>query len=89
MTRERSDIDKALTRKGFVKDETHHHQYIYHNLAGQRTGKRTRMSHGSSHKTIGDNLLGQMAKQLGIPKKSFLELVDCTLDQPGYEKLIT
>ena len=47
------------------------------------------MSHGSSHKTIGDNLLGQMAKQLGIPKKSFLELVDCTLDQPGYEKLIS
>jgi hypothetical protein len=56
MTRERSDIDKALSRKGFVKDETHHHQYIYHNLAGQRTGKRTRMSHDSSHKTIGEAL---------------------------------
>jgi len=44
------------------------------------------MSHGSSYKTIGDPLLGTMAKQVGLTKKSFLELVDCTLDQTGYEK---
>jgi hypothetical protein len=89
MTRDRDVIDAALLRKGFSKDETHHHQYIYHNIAGQKTTKRTRMSHGTSHKTIGDPLLGQMARQLGVVKKQFLELVDCTLDQQGYETLIS
>ncbi len=46
------------------------------------------MSHGTAYKTIGDPLLGEMARQLGLVKKQFLELVDCTLDQQGYEKLV-
>ena len=45
------------------------------------------VSHGSAYKTLGDPLLSAMAKQTGITKKSFLELVDCTLDQVGYEAL--
>lgn len=45
------------------------------------------MSHGSSHKTIGDPLLGQMAKQIGLTKKDFLCMVDCHIDQAAYEKL--
>ena len=89
MARDKRDIDGSLTKKGFVRDDTHHHQYIYYDLQGQRTTRRTRMSHGSGHKTIGDALLGQMARQLGISKKNFLELIDCTLDQRGYEKLIS
>ncbi|WP_439492304.1 hypothetical protein [Bosea sp. (in: a-proteobacteria)] len=86
MTRARDDIDAALLRKGFRKDEGDHHYYIYWNLSGKKTIKKTKMSHGSSYKTIGDPLLGAMAKQVGLTKKSFLELVDCTLDQTGYEK---
>ena len=85
MTRERDAIDKALQLKGFEKEIGDHFYYIYWNLSGKKTMKRTKMSHGSSHKTIGDSLLGQMARQVGLTKKSFLELIDCTLDQPGYE----
>lgn len=49
--------------------------------------KKTKMSHGSSHKTIGDPLLGAMAKQIGLTKKDFLHMVDCNIDQAEYEKL--
>ncbi|MDI7775308.1 hypothetical protein [Asticcacaulis sp. EMRT-3] len=88
MTRERADIEAALLRKGFYKDDRDHHYYIYTNLEGKKTTKRTKMSHGSSYKTIGDSLLGQMAKQVGLTKGKFLELVDCTLDQKGYEGIV-
>jgi hypothetical protein len=87
MTRERKEIDASLQRKGFMRDDGDHHYYIYRNLAGLKTIKKTKMSLGSSYKTIGDPLLGQMARQIGIPKPKFLELVDCTLDQAGYEAL--
>ncbi|MDH4990705.1 hypothetical protein QEZ48_07660 [Aquamicrobium lusatiense] len=87
MARDRKDIDASLQRKGFKRDDGDHHYYIYHNLAGRKTIKKTKMSMGSSHKTIGDPLLGQMARQIGVTKPSFLELVDCTLDQAGYEAL--
>ena len=85
MTRAREDIDAALQRKGFTKEAGDHSYYIYWNLAGQKTIKKTKMSHGSSHKTIGDPLLGIMARQVGLTKKNFLEFVDCNLDQAGYE----
>ncbi|GLQ68565.1 hypothetical protein GCM10007866_10160 [Gluconobacter albidus] len=76
-----------MQRKGFKRDNGDHQYYIYHNLAGRKTIKKTKMSMGQSHKTIGDPLLGQMARQLGLNKTSFLKLVDCTLDQVGYEAL--
>jgi hypothetical protein len=87
MARDRKDIDASLQRKGFKRDDGDHHYYIYHNLAGQKTIKKTKISMGTSHKTIGDPLLGQMARQIGVTKSNFLELVDCTLDQVGYEAL--
>lgn len=88
MPRERSDIDTALQKKGFVVDGGDHHYYIYHNMAGRKTIKKTKMSRGSSYKTVSDSLLGQMARQVGLTKPKFLELVDCSLDQQGYEATV-
>lgn len=87
MTRDRADIDAALQRKGFVHEDGDHHYYVYHNMAGKKTIRKTKMSRGSSYRTIGDPLIAQMARQVGLTKLSFLELVDCTLDQSGYEKI--
>ena len=87
MARDRDDIDASLKRKGFKRDDRDHHYYIYHNLAGLKTIRKTKMSMGTAYKTIGDPLLGQMARQIGVTKPKFLELVDCTLDQAGYESL--
>jgi hypothetical protein len=85
VTRARKDIDAALQKKGFRKDDGDHHYYIYWNLAGKKTIRKTKLSRGSSHKDIGDPLLGAMARQAGVTKKAFLDLVDCNLDQAGYE----
>lgn len=49
--------------------------------------KKTKMSMGTSYKTIGDPLLGQMARQIGLSKSDLLKLVDCTLDRASYEAL--
>ena len=87
MVRDKDDIEASLLRKGFQKIDGDHHFYIYWNLSGKKTMKKTKMSHGTSHKSIGDILLGKMAKQIGISKKSFIELIDCTLDRNNYELL--
>ena len=87
MQRDRKDIDASLQRKGFKRDDGDHQYYIYYNLTGLKTIKKTKMSMGTSHKAIGGPLLGQMARQIGVSKSKFLELVDCTLDQTGYETL--
>lgn len=79
MTRDRKDIDIALRRKGFHHVDGDHDYYIYHNLDGLKTMKKTMMSRGTSYKTIGDPLLGQMARQVGLAKAMFINLIDCTL----------
>ncbi|MBA3053643.1 MAG: hypothetical protein FP826_01605 [Sphingomonadales bacterium] len=86
MTRDRSTVEAALLKKGFRKDDSHHHFYIYWNLDGKKTAKKTKTSHGSSYKTLGDPLLKAMARQVGLTKPKFLELVDCSMDQKAYEK---
>jgi len=88
MTRERSDIEASLLKKGFKKDNGNHKYYIYWNLSGKKTIKKTMVSHGSAYKTMGDSLLNKMAKQVGLTKQKFLELVDCPLDQRGYEQIV-
>jgi hypothetical protein len=89
MTRTRKEIDAALKRKGFDHDNGDHHYYVYYNLAGQKTMKKTKISRGSKYKTISDPLLGQMARQVGLTKAKFLNLVDCTLDQQAYDAIVT
>ncbi|HSX55805.1 MAG TPA: hypothetical protein VLG14_10935 [Sphingomonas sp.] len=87
MPRDRDNISASLTKKGFAESGGDHYFFVYVNLAGLKTMKKTKMSRGSSHKVIGDNLLGRMAKQLGLGKGDFLKLVDCPLDQAGYEAI--
>ena len=86
MTRERDDIVSALCKKGFRRDDGDHIYLIYWNISGKKTMKKTKMSHGSSHKTISHPLLAEMSRQVGLSKKQFLELIDCSLDQKGYEE---
>ncbi len=85
MPRDRNDVVDALRRKGFRHGGGDHEFLIYWNLAGKKTMKRTKVSRGTSYKTLSDDLLGMMARQAGLPKKLFLDLVDCTLHQSAYE----
>jgi hypothetical protein len=88
MPRKRDLIVANLTSKGFEIGSGDHIFLIYRRADGQRTAIRTKVSRGTSHRDVSDVILGHMAKQVKLPKKSFLELVDCTLGQVGYEELV-
>ena len=83
------DIDKALRKKGFRREvDGKHIHYFFDGSDGSKTGIFTLMSHGMGATTIGNSLLGLMAKQLYLTKKQFLALIDCTLDEEGYRGII-
>ena len=86
MQRERVDVGNALVRKGFEKDDRHHHMFYYRTVIGKKTAVRTRTSH--SGKTLDSVLLGQMAKQCKLTMADFLQLVDCSLSREAFEERI-
>ena len=87
-TRDRNKIEAGLKSKGFKRVESHHHYFIYWTLSGMKTAIRTRTSHGSKSKTLGDSLLGKMANQCGgLSKRDFLKFVDCMLSREDFECL--
>ncbi len=81
-------MEASLLAKGFELDERDHHYFIYHASDGTRTPVKTKTSHGSGSKTLGEPLLAQMAKQCGVTKPQFVSLVDCPLDRDAYERLL-
>lgn len=85
MPRKKSDVEAGLQKKGFVLIEGDHHFFHYVNLEGKKTLIRTKTSHTPKMRDISDNLLSQMAKQCHVTKQDFLNLVDCPLDQKGFE----
>lgn len=83
-TRKTRDIRSALIKKGFRHKDGDHAFYTYHRASDEKkTSIFTKMSHGESE--VGDYLLSKMAQQCGLSKSEFLDLVDCPLDQAGYE----
>lgn len=89
MPRDKSDVEGGLTRKGFqpTKPGADHNYFIYQSLAGKKARASTKTSHGKSF-DIDDSLLGEMARQCGLTKKEFLNLLDCPLSREEYEKLL-
>lgn len=88
MTRPRKTIEAALEKKGFEKEEGDHHFFYLVDADGKRTGVFTKTSHSPKHKDVGDPLLGQMAKQVRLTKKQFLQLVDCSLSEAKYREKV-
>lgn len=89
MPRDKTDVQAGLTRKGFVpiKPGADHNYVVYQSLAGVKARASTKTSHGRGF-DIDDSLLAQMARQCGLTKKQFLDLVDCPLSREEYEKLL-
>lgn len=87
MPRKTADVVTGLQKKGFEPGKkTHHKYYVYRTTDGDLSVIRTYISHSS--KELSDSLLGQMAKQCKLKREEFLRLVDCTLDQEGYQALV-
>ncbi len=86
MPRDTKKAQSALLSKGFCRDDSHHHYFMYCTTDGKRTTVKTHTSHNS--KELNDFLIGRMAKQCKLTKSQFLNLIDCSLDQVEYEKIL-
>ncbi|MGL4943185.1 MAG: hypothetical protein ACRC46_08335 [Thermoguttaceae bacterium] len=88
VVRKKQDVLQVLKRKGFELTSCgDHHCLTFYNRENKAILK-TKVSHGTSHRDIGDTLIGLMAKQCHLTKREFLELVDCTLSQEAYRDLL-
>jgi hypothetical protein len=79
-----SQIQKALSAKGFVsRDGDHEYYYFYYN--GKKTIAKTKISRGSSYKNYDDNLFGKMKMQLRLDKTQKVRaLLDCSMSEDEY-----
>ena len=83
--RKTEELKRSLKKKGFQQQDTHHEMYwLYVN--GKKTSIKTRISHGAQE--YSDNLLSQMAKQVGLGKNEFDNLIDCPLSEEKYVQLL-
>ncbi len=89
MPRDKSDVESGLRRKGFVstKAGADHNYFIYQSKDGKKARGFTKTSHGKGF-DIDDHLLAQMARQCGLTKKLFIDLLDCPLSREDYEKAL-
>jgi hypothetical protein len=92
MPRDRSAVVAALKTKGFAERTEGKNRdldtfFFVH--GGLRRAVFTKVSRGSGYRTIGDDLLGKMAKQLQLTRGDFDLLVECPLGEAEYvEKLV-
>ncbi|MDR3197072.1 MAG: hypothetical protein LBU34_04300 [Planctomycetaceae bacterium] len=83
-TRKRTEIEKALSQKGFQLQENKDHRYYFFRVNGKSITK-TKVSHGIKYKDLSDDLISQMAKQCRLSKNDFLKFIDCSMSQQQYE----
>lgn len=79
------EMKRALLSKGFKAFDGDHDQMILF-VDGKKTSVFTKFSHGA--KEYRDPLLAQVAKQVGLPRGKFEDLVDCPLGEEEYISLL-
>ena len=89
MPRKSREIRASLEKKGFSVEEARKHiHFVYVDLQGRTTTARTMISHDASGSDIGDSLLGKMARQVGLDKRDFLNLIDCSLTRQEFDEIL-
>lgn len=86
MPRDKREVDAGLASKGFAQRPGDHDFFIYIGLDGKKSMAKTKTSHGRGE--IDDRLLSLMARQCGLTKKQFLDLVDCPMTREQLEELL-
>ncbi|HMY45606.1 MAG TPA: hypothetical protein PKX74_09020 [Leptospiraceae bacterium] len=88
MQLDRSNIERSLLHKGFRREDSDHRfYYFYHE--GKRTAIRTKISHGSSYKTYGDDLISKVVRQLHFDsRQQFAGFVQCSFSLSAYRDLL-
>jgi len=82
--RKAAAVESALEAKGMDRDESHHH--MFRKEINGVTQLVTRVSHSGGE--INDHLGKLMGSQCCLQLKEFWELVDCTLSQEEWDKLV-
>lgn len=83
------DVRRALTRKGFrLSQGSNHEIYRYFDLADQKTGVSMNISRGSKRKSVSKSDRSIYARELHLSNHEFDSLVDCSMGQDEYEKLM-
>jgi len=78
-------VERALTAKlNFERHDSHHR--VYRLYLDDRLVARTFISHGQRELTAYH--IGQMAKQIRLSSREFLDAVECPLDRDAYYALI-
>lgn len=80
---ERTDVVASLLKKGF-EEGPGDHDYLKLIVGGRYTGIYTKVSRGSKYRTLGDALVGQMARQVKLKKAEFVDLVGCAISGEQY-----
>jgi hypothetical protein len=89
MPKDRRDIDQGLRNKGFRREQGgRDHDFYFFEYKGLVAPVYTKLSRGSSYRTIGDNLIGKISRQLHLTTRQFNDLVDCTMSQRAYESCL-
>lgn len=80
-TRQTRDIRRALLSKGFQQSLSHHEMYWLY-AGDKRTSIRTRISLGA--REYDDGLLGLVARQLKLNRRSLDSLIECPMSGQAY-----
>lgn len=82
----RRDLEHALARKGFRKEEaSRNHRFWWFYYQGKKTHIFTKISRGSAYKDYGDDLLTKVKLQLRLDTiQQLRDLVDCSMTKQDY-----
>jgi hypothetical protein len=86
---ERRDVDFVLTDKAklrYKSDDRDHLVYTLE-LSGYQFGW-TKISRGTSYRTIDDTTLGKIARQVHLQLKDFKSALRCDLNWPDYAAIL-
>jgi hypothetical protein len=89
MQRDKAKIEASLKSKGFMESHSDHNRLIFHTQSGFKSAIMTKTSWSPKVKSLGDGLLGAMARQCRLSKADFIQLVDCPIDYAAYEALLS
>jgi hypothetical protein len=80
----RREVEHSLTSKGFQSSERDH-EYFFLYVDGRKTSIRTKLSHGTEYKTLSDQILSKIKRQLRLEKMNELsEFVNCPMSYAMY-----
>ena len=87
MQRNRRKIARSLLAKGFQLEQHHRdHDYYFFVVNDEVTPIYTKLSRGRKYKTLGDDLLTAMSRQLHLSKGQFDKLIACPWDRARYTR---